>query len=498
MPASAPAAYCRVTVLAPGRRVDVALPADVPLAEVVPLVLELLGAPRPGGRADPWRFTGATGGPLPPEATLDELGVLDGELLRIGPAVPPPAPPVFDDPVEAVATLVGREGPAVGPAPVAVAVLAVAAAALLAAVPGGALPAAVPGGAGPYVPGAVALGLAVTVLALVFAARVARRPADPPTDRSADPTTAPDRTAPDRTGAVPGAALLSAGCAVPFAAATGWVALPAPVGPAHLLLAVVAAGLAAAAGQAAVRAVAPPLVAVVVVAVLAAAAATVRLRFGVAPAAVAAITAAVALAAGPLLPRAVLRLAGLPRPVVAGDAAGLVAADAGPAPPADELAERARTARGQLSGLVGGCAVAAATAAVTAAVTAATAGAGPADHPAPGWTTPVLACVVVAVLLLRARTFADPGPARVHRAAGTAGAVALVGLGAAVSGPAGRLAAALALTATAVAVAAARDRRTSPSPVVRRGLAVAEGVLTAAALPLALAAAGVLAAVRGL
>ena len=38
-----------------------------------------------GRGPEPWRLTGAAGGPLPPDATLDELGVLDGELLRLGP-----------------------------------------------------------------------------------------------------------------------------------------------------------------------------------------------------------------------------------------------------------------------------------------------------------------------------------------------------------------------------------------------------------------------------
>jgi len=35
--------FCRLTVLAPRRRVDVALPSDVPVAELVPMVLELVG-----------------------------------------------------------------------------------------------------------------------------------------------------------------------------------------------------------------------------------------------------------------------------------------------------------------------------------------------------------------------------------------------------------------------------------------------------------------------
>src|SRR3954469_19540984 len=83
--------FCRLTVLAPRRRVDVALPADVPVAELVPMVLELLGEPGRACAPRPWRLSGVVGGPLPVAATLGELGVLDGELLRLGPAMPVPA-----------------------------------------------------------------------------------------------------------------------------------------------------------------------------------------------------------------------------------------------------------------------------------------------------------------------------------------------------------------------------------------------------------------------
>ena len=93
-------------MLTPAGRADVCLPADVPVAELVPMLMELLGTPAPtADRPVPWRLTGAGGGVLPPDATLDELGVLDGELLRLGPAAPPPPPPVFDDPVDALAAL---------------------------------------------------------------------------------------------------------------------------------------------------------------------------------------------------------------------------------------------------------------------------------------------------------------------------------------------------------------------------------------------------------
>lgn len=93
-------AYCRLTVLAPRTRVDVALPADLPVAELVPMVLELVGEPVFGVRPRPWRLVGAAGVPLPSGHNLRELGVLDGDLVRIAPDGPGPPPPVFDDPVE--------------------------------------------------------------------------------------------------------------------------------------------------------------------------------------------------------------------------------------------------------------------------------------------------------------------------------------------------------------------------------------------------------------
>jgi hypothetical protein len=203
--------------------------------------------------------------------------------------------------------------------------------------------------------------------------------------------------------------------------------------------------------------------------------------------ALSAAVAAVALSAGPLVPRAVLRLAGLPRPVVPADAAALVAADEGPdLLPPGELAARSGLARGQLAGLVSGLAVSAAVAAPP----AATAG---------GWAGPALAAVVVVVLLLRAQGFADAGPARVHVAAGIATGVALVGLAALAAGPAGRPVGALVLLGTAGLGAAAVGRSTRAlSPVARRALDIAEGVLTAAALPLAVVASGAFALVRTL
>ncbi|MDT0348652.1 type VII secretion integral membrane protein EccD [Pseudonocardia charpentierae] len=460
----APPAYCRLTVLAPGTRADVAVPADVPAAELVPMLMELFGRHGDSARPEPWRLTGATGGVLPPDATLDELGVVDGELLRLGPMAPPPPPVVFDDPVDALAALTASDAEPARQRRAAVVLAGV--------VPAAAL---VLGGAGdgpaPYAWGALALGGLGATAAIVRAAQLGRD------------------TAVRESSASPTAALLPALCAVPPAASAGWVAAPGPSDVARLLLAVVAAGTAAALAQVAVRTARSALIGIVLAAVLTAAAAVARLWFDVPTHAIAALTAAAVVSAVPLLPRLTLRLAGLPRPAVPTDATDLVAADTGRdlLPPAD-LATRARLARAVLAGLSGGCAVVAAVAAPVVA----------ADGRS-GWAGPVLAAVVAAVLLLRARGYADPPTAWVHLVAGTATATVLVASAALATGPVGRLGGALALLGGAAGVVVAVGRAPDvASPVLRRAVDITEGLLTVVAVPLALAAAGVFALVRGL
>lgn len=456
--AAADAAYCRLTVLAPRARVDVALPADVPVAELVPMVLELVGEPVFGLRPVPWRLSGAVGGPLPAEATLGELGVLDGELLRLAPQGPTPVPPVFDDPVDALAATAAtaaagdrRLGAGV------VLVVAVTAAALLAGWPGA---------TGTPVTAAVAVLAAVA--AVTHAARLAR---------ATDTTDGVSRQQVASTAAL---------AAVPLAAAAGWTALPSAGGAPQLLLATAAVGITAALAQIALRVVAPVLVGIVVAAVPVGVAAVVVLRFGVAPAAAAAAVAAVALAVGPVLPRVALRLAGLPRPVVPADGAELVDADDGPdlLPPA-ELAERADLARGYLAGLVGGCAVVAAAAALPVAA-------------AGGPTGPAFAAVTVAVLALRARSFADRAPSRVLVGSAVASGVGLAVLVAAHAGPGARLGVAVALLVAAAGALTLGRTRPPGSPVARRAVDLLEGLLVAASIPLALAAMDLFRLVRGL
>lgn len=431
--------FCRLTVLAPRHRVDVALPSDVPVAELVPMVLELVGEPATAAPPRPWRLSGIVGGPLPAAATLGELGVLDGELLRLGQATSGPPAPVFDDPVDAIAA-----GTAVGASEHRFETVIVLAAAGAAAV--------LLGAAGP---GSVASALLAGVGAVVAVASAAR-------------LVSPDRG--------PTLARGTALAGVALAAAAGWAAVPGGPGPVPFTAAAVAAGIAAAVAQLVLRVVTPSLVAAGVVAVVGTSAAIV-VRLGATAVVAATGAAALAVIAAPLLPRAAIRLAGLPRPVVPADEAELTAEDL-PLPPA-ELAERADLARGHLAGLAGAAAVIAAAGALVAAF-------------AGGWAGPAFAGVTAVVLLLRARGYADTAPARTTLAAGVATAV---GLTAAIAGPGSvpSLLGCMALlvgagTGIAALYAVARGMRPEVSPVVRRTVDLVEGVLVAMAVPLAFVA----------
>lgn len=447
-------AYCRVSVLAPTARVDVALPVDVPVAELVPMLLELLGEPAPTSRPAGWRLGGVAGGPLPPDATLAELGVPDGELLRLAPVSVPPPPPVFDDPVDALAATTAG-------APVAPRGRVVAA--VLATVTVAAMLLPVVRQAGGDVALVITLGVAATVAA--FAGMALARPRDG------------DRRLPVAMAVA--AALLGAGSAA--------AAVPGAPGAAHALAAAATAGTVAALAQLVLREIAPVLVALVVVAFPVAVAAVAQMWFGVPPAHLAAAVAALALSIGPLLARASLRLAGAPRPVIPGSAAELVAADTGPdLLPAAELAERARLARGYLAGGAAGTA----TLAAAAALPVATGG---------GWSGVGLAVITVVVLALRSRGFTDPVPVLAHQLAAL-GAGLAVAVGAALTAePYGRLAVVTGLVVAAAvgALVAARPER-PVSPVTRRALDIVEGLFTCAAVPLAIGVMGVYGVVRAL
>lgn len=106
MAATGNAGLSRVTLVAPHTRVDLALPTDVPLADMLPTLLRYAGdrlADDPAAR-DGWALSRLGGVTLDSSRTPAQLEVRDGELLYLRPRGTDDAEMVFDDVVDAVAT----------------------------------------------------------------------------------------------------------------------------------------------------------------------------------------------------------------------------------------------------------------------------------------------------------------------------------------------------------------------------------------------------------
>jgi type VII secretion integral membrane protein EccD len=102
----------RVTLVAPRTRVDLALPSDVPLADMLPTLLRYAGddlADDPGAK-EGWTLTRLGGVSLDSSRTPAQLDVHDGELLYLRPRGADAPQPVFDDVVDAVATATQQRG----------------------------------------------------------------------------------------------------------------------------------------------------------------------------------------------------------------------------------------------------------------------------------------------------------------------------------------------------------------------------------------------------
>ncbi|MHA3703204.1 type VII secretion integral membrane protein EccD [Jatrophihabitans sp. YIM 134969] len=96
----------RVTVVTPTARVDVALPVEGTLAELVPQLVRMSGAaPTVGAAVNPgWTLARLGGAPLEPGLTVAGAGVDDGEILYLQPRGRSSAPLLFDDVVDAIAS----------------------------------------------------------------------------------------------------------------------------------------------------------------------------------------------------------------------------------------------------------------------------------------------------------------------------------------------------------------------------------------------------------
>lgn len=78
---------CRITVVGPGRRVDIALPANVPFADLFPAIARFsrLGAGEAARLPGGWVLQRLGQRPFEPFATPASAGLLDGELIYLRP-----------------------------------------------------------------------------------------------------------------------------------------------------------------------------------------------------------------------------------------------------------------------------------------------------------------------------------------------------------------------------------------------------------------------------
>ncbi|MBB5871233.1 type VII secretion integral membrane protein EccD [Allocatelliglobosispora scoriae] len=102
----------RVTVNTPHRRVDVALPEQIPVVELLPDLLRHAGEgfADDGERHGGWLLRRADGSALAPERGLHAQGVRDGEVLHLVPARAAWPELEYDDVVEAIAEGARRRG----------------------------------------------------------------------------------------------------------------------------------------------------------------------------------------------------------------------------------------------------------------------------------------------------------------------------------------------------------------------------------------------------
>ncbi|MDQ7906921.1 type VII secretion integral membrane protein EccD [Phytohabitans sp. ZYX-F-186] len=440
----------RVTISTPRRRLDVALPEQVPVAELLPEVLRHAGdgLADDGERHGGWVLRRADGAALSAGQALSPQGVRDGELLFLLPARIRWAEPEYDDVVEAIADGARRRGASWSPAATRIAGLAAAAVPLAAG-----LAAAVR--AAPQWKAVPPVAAALLLAAGVVAAR-------------------------SRRDGLAGATL--AGYALPYAFVAA--VLPVTAGrPAQVAAGSAALLVASLLGAVGVGAYPRVFVAGGAVGLLGGLAALAALG-GLTPHGAAAVLLALLACGVGVLPLLAIRLGRLPLPPVAPPSG-----DSGPVPrpePARVDAAVGRTEEALTGLLLGHAALAVAASGVL------VASGGPAGR--------LLVGVVAAGLLLRARLFA----ATHHRvpllAAGLGGTAVLGGALLVTTGPPVLLALAAGGTLAALAVAAAgvAYAHRPPSPYLGRAADVLDTALVVCVVPVACAVLDVYAAVRDL
>ncbi|MFD8820369.1 EsaB/YukD family protein, partial [Streptomyces sp. NPDC059627] len=99
---------CRLTVRAPEKSLDLAVPADIPVADLLPVIVGYAGDDlhEAGLEHGGWALQRIGGAPLDPEGTLLSLELHDGDVVLLRPATEALPPVRFDNLVDGVAATV--------------------------------------------------------------------------------------------------------------------------------------------------------------------------------------------------------------------------------------------------------------------------------------------------------------------------------------------------------------------------------------------------------
>ena len=89
--------YCRVTVTGPQRWADLALPGTVPVAALMPRIIEVCAPEEASSEPSAWTLSTVDGGPVHPEAPLESAGIYDGDVLLLNRRTAPSRPEFVDD-----------------------------------------------------------------------------------------------------------------------------------------------------------------------------------------------------------------------------------------------------------------------------------------------------------------------------------------------------------------------------------------------------------------
>ncbi|MGP4047241.1 type VII secretion integral membrane protein EccD [Streptomyces sp. 2A115] len=101
--------FCRVTIVAPDSRIDVALPDDMPVADIYPEILRLSQQSPAEGAPVGYHLVRRDGAVLDGARSFAAQRILDGEILTLRPFSESLPPAVFDDVSDAVASAVTRD-----------------------------------------------------------------------------------------------------------------------------------------------------------------------------------------------------------------------------------------------------------------------------------------------------------------------------------------------------------------------------------------------------